>query len=67
VRDRALLDEIEALGADTVYLIKRADGLWAAHVRHPGAGPSRYAVVNDRTLRGALEGVLVDPEIEDLI
>lgn len=66
--DRDLLDQLEEIGADTVYFLKRGDGLWAAHVRHPGAAPSRYSVANCRTLRGAVEATLeTDPEIEDLL
>ena len=67
--DRDLLDQIEALGADTVYFMKRGDGLWGVHVRHPGAAPAAYSLSNHKTLRGAVEGALddTDPEIEDLI
>jgi len=67
--DRDLLDQIEDLGADTVYFLRGGDGLWGAHVRHPGAAPAVYAVVRNKTLRGAVQGVLdpIDPEIEDLI
>lgn len=65
-----ILREIEALGADTVYFIRRGDGKsWAAHVRHPGAAPSLYAVATGETLSDAVQGVLDadEPDIEDLI
>jgi len=69
VTDRDLLGQIEDLGADTVYFIRGADGLWQAHVRHAGAGPSRYALSKGRTIRSALTALLEEPdiEIEDLI
>jgi hypothetical protein len=66
--DKDLLDKIEAMGADTVYFLKRGDGNWAAHVRRPGAGPSRYSVAICKTLRDAVDAATdIDPEIEDLL
>ena len=67
--DSDLLDQIEAMGADTVYFIKRGDGLWGVHVRHPGAGPCAYTLTNCRTLRGAVQAAVEpsDTEIEDLL
>ena len=68
--DRDLLDQVEALGADSITLIRRGDGLvWSVHIRYPGEGPSRWSVANTRTIRGGIEALIEgrDPEIEDLI
>ena len=54
--DRDLLDQLEAIGADTVYFIKQGDGeSWTAHVRMLNGGPSQYAVAKATTLREAIE------------
>lgn len=64
-----ILREVEALGADAVWFMKRGDGQWQAHVRHPGCGPSLYALCTADTLTEAVQGVLDanEPDIEDLI
>jgi len=64
--ERDLIQEIADLGADTVYFMRRGDGQsWACHVRHPGAGPSLYAVAEGPTLKDAVLNVLGDDDNDD--
>ena len=65
--ERDLIQEIADLDADTVYFMRRGDGeMWGCHVRHPGAGPSLYAVAEGATLKEAVLALLDgEPEDED--